>query len=81
MSLSLVATIWDELKNFIPLEDRSEAADSMVMAMIDDDYDAGDIKHAFRGDQYVKEALASHTDDDSIDEEWDEEDEEEEDEY
>jgi hypothetical protein len=72
MSLDLIATIWDELKHFIPSDERSEAADAVVMAMIDNDYDYDDIKQAFRGDKDIKEALASHSDEDIEDDDLDE---------
>jgi hypothetical protein len=75
MSLDLIATIWDELKHYIPSDDRSEAADAIVMAMIDNDYDYADIKQAFRGDKEIKTALASHSDEEIEEEDLDEYDE------
>ena len=80
MPLDLIATIWDEVKHFIPVDDRAEAADAVVMAMIDNDYDFTDIKQAFRSDKDIKEALASHSDEE-IEEDDEEEYEEDSDEW
>lgn len=80
MSLTVISDIWDELKHFIPVTDRAEAADSVVMALIDHDYLIEDIREEFRHDKDIKEAIASHTDDDvevDEEEEWDDEEEEE----
>lgn len=80
MPLELANTIWNELKRYIPQTDRSEAADAFVMAMIDDDIDAEDIRNAFKSDSEIKAALQSYLDDtetwDDEEEDWDEEEEE-----
>jgi hypothetical protein len=69
MTINLVHDLWAELKNFIGPVDRSEAADLLVSVMIDHDYDAEEIKSAFKTDNDVKAALESYLDDTSMDEE------------
>lgn len=81
MPLELANTIWNELKRYIPQTDRAEAADAFVMAMIDDDIDAEDIRNAFKSDSEIKAALQSYLDDteswdEDEEEDWDEEEEE-----
>ena len=67
--------IWTELRRFLSTPDRSEAADLLVNVLIDNDYDAEEIKAAFKGDTDVKRALQSYLDDaedDSDDDDTDE---------
>ena len=73
MAVDLVYEVWSELKRHISSADRSEAADSLVNLLIDNDYDAEQIRDAFKGDSDVKRALQSFLDD--AEEELDEEDE------
>jgi hypothetical protein len=86
MTINLVNDLWAELKHFIGPVDRSEAADVLINVLIDNDYDAEDIKAAFKHDNDVKSALQSYLADNSEDQEEEEEEEtfeydEEEDEY
>lgn len=69
------ADLWQELKRYIPVPDRGEAADLVVSVLIDNDYDAEDIRAAFKGDNDVKRALQSYIDD--AEEDHDEDDDEE----
>jgi homoserine dehydrogenase len=83
MNLDFVAEVWDALRSHIDLNDRSEAADSLVNLLIDNNYEAEDIKNAFKGEKEVitalKEYIAQHDteesyedyDEDDVDEEWD----------
>ena len=73
MAVDIVHEIWQELKRHITATDRAEAADSLVNVLIDNDYDADQIRDAFKGDNDVKRALQSFLDDteDDIDEEDD----------
>lgn len=75
MAVDIVYEIWKELKRHITTADRAEAADSLVNVLIDNDYDADQIRDAFKGDNDVKRALQSFLDD--AEEDLDEEDEEE----
>ena len=81
MNLDFVAEVWDALRSHIDFNDRSDAADSLVNLLIDNNYEAEDIKDAFRGEKEVltalKEYMAQHDTDDSY-EDYDEDDAEEE---
>jgi len=83
MSLNFVAEVWDALRTHIDFNDRSEAADSLVNLLIDNNYEAEDIKDAFKGDKEMLTALKENLahqdteesyedyDEDDADEEWD----------
>jgi hypothetical protein len=75
MSVDLAYDLWNELKRFIGGADRAEAADSMVNLLIDNDFDADDIRSAFKGDAEVKRAVEVYLDDRAVvdDEEYDDE--------
>lgn len=60
MSVELSKEIWDELKRYVNPQDRSEAAETLVSVLIDNDCDASDIKDIFKSDSEVKSALASY---------------------
>jgi len=81
MSVELSKEIWDELKRYVNVVDRNEAAETLVSVLIDNDCDAADIKSVFKSDSDVKSALASYLKDheDEIDEDEDDEFEEDED--
>jgi hypothetical protein len=74
MSVDVAYDIWTELRRFLSTPDRAEAADSLVNVLIDNDYDAEDIRSAFKGDTDVKRALQSYLDDAEEDTEEDSED-------
>lgn len=63
MAVDLASDIWQELKRYIGSTDRSEAADTLINILIDNDYDAEQIRDAFKGDHDVKRALQSYLDD------------------
>jgi hypothetical protein len=72
------ADLWSELKRYISVPDRGEAADILVNVLIDNDYDAEEIKTAFKGDAEVKKALQSYLDDtadEDVEEDYDDEEE------
>jgi hypothetical protein len=83
MSLDFVAEVWDALRSHIDFNDRTDAADSLVNLLIDNNYEAEDIKNAFKGDKEMLTALKenlAHQDteesyedyeEDDQDEEWD----------
>jgi hypothetical protein len=70
MSLDFVAEVWDVLISHIDFNDRADAADTLVNLLIDNDYEASDIKEAFRKDKEVITALKEYTD--QIEEEYEE---------
>lgn len=76
MAVDIVYEVWQELKRHISVGDRAEAADSLVNLLIDNDYDAEQIRDAFKGDNDIKRALQSFLDDaeENIDEDEDDED-------
>lgn len=73
MSVDLAHDLWQELKRYISVTDRADAADTVVNLLIDNDYDAEDIKSGFGGDADIKRALSEYLIDDSAEDE-DEED-------
>ena len=82
MSIEVAAEIWSELKRYVNTVDREEAADSVVSILVDNDYDADDIRTAFKGDSDIKRALTEYLgnneevdeepEDDYDDQDWDE---------
>ena len=74
MSVELAKEIWNELKRYVNTVDRSEAAETLVSVLIDNDVDADEIKDVFKSDGEVKRALTSYLKDhaDEEDEEFDE---------
>jgi len=80
MSIEVANDLWNELRRFLSTPDRAEAADAVVAVLIDNDYDAEDIRQAFKGDKDIKQALESYIDDAEEDTDEDSEDYEE-DEY
>jgi hypothetical protein len=75
MSIEVAAELWGELKRYVNTVDREEAAESVVSILVDNDYDADDIRNAFKGDSDIKRALASYVgnNEEPEDEESDEE--------
>jgi hypothetical protein len=74
MSVTVANDLWNELRRFLSTPDRAEAADAVVALLIDNDYDAEDIRSAFKGDKDIKQALESYIDDTDDDPEEDLED-------
>jgi hypothetical protein len=77
MSIEVAAELWGELKRYVNTVDRDEAAESVVSVLIDNDYDADEIRTAFKGDSDIKRALSTYLDINDSDEESDEEDDDE----
>jgi hypothetical protein len=79
MSVELSKEIWDELKRYVNVVDRDEAAETLVSVLIDNDIGADEIKSAFKTDSDIKKAVTSylkdHADEDEDeDEDYDDED-------
>jgi len=81
MSVELSKEIWDELKRYVNIVDRADAAETLVSTLIDNDIDADEIKSSFKNDSEVKKALAHYLkdhedeeDEDDDEDSWDEED-------
>ena len=79
MSVDLSREIYSELKRFINVVDRDEAAETLVSVLIDNDISADDIKDAFKGEADIKRALTSylkdHLDEEEEEDYYDDEDE------
>ena len=83
MNLDFVAEVWDALRSHIDFNERRDAADTLVNFLIDNNYEAEDIKDAFSGEKEVITALKEYMaqldtedayedyDEDDADEEWD----------
>ncbi len=65
MYLTVVSEVWDEMRRYVNTVDRSEAAETLVGVLIDNDVDPEDIKEAFKGDSDVRRALAEYLDTES----------------
>jgi len=74
MPLELASDIWGELKRYISSVDKDEAAEMLVNILIDNDFDAEQIKSSFKGDSHVKQALSQYLKDEieQEEEEYDE---------
>jgi len=62
MSLSVIAEVWDALRNHIDLHERADAAETLVNYMIDNNFEPDDIKESFRGDKEIATALKYYAD-------------------
>jgi hypothetical protein len=79
MTEELASIIWDELKRYINVVDRSDAAENLIGILIDNDCDPNEIKSAFKNDSEFKKALSSYLsshdeEEEDIEEELEEED-------
>lgn len=81
MAVDLAYDLWSELKRYVPGVDRHEAAEILVNLLIDNDYDAEQIRDVFKGDNDVKRALQLYLDDNLEEEDEEEEEEEYDDDY
>ena len=54
MKLDLIAECWDVLREHIDMNDRSDAADTLVNWMIDNNFEADEVKESFRDKDVVK---------------------------
>ena len=75
MSVDVVGEIWAELKRYVNVVDRADAAESVVSILIDHDVDADEIRTCFKGDSDIKTALSDYLASDSESDEYEEEEE------
>jgi hypothetical protein len=59
MSLDLVAEVWEVLRDHVDFNERSDAADSLVNFLMDNNYEVEDIKDAFK-DKDITKALKGY---------------------
>jgi hypothetical protein len=71
MSVELSREIWDEIKRYVNTVDRSEAAETLISVLIDNDVAADEIRDTFKGDSEVRRALTSYLKDHADEEEED----------
>lgn len=64
MSTDVASEIWSELKRYVNVVDRMEAAESIVAILIDHDHDVEEILHSFKGDSDIKKAMTAYLDND-----------------
>lgn len=57
MSLDFVTEVWDALRSHIDFNERKDAADTLVNLLIENNYEADEIKECFRGDKEITSAL------------------------
>jgi hypothetical protein len=60
MSVELSKEIWNEIKRYVTVVDRDEAAETLVSVLVDNDIAADEIKETFKSDSEVKRALAHY---------------------
>ena len=75
MSLDFTVEIWDALRSHIDFNERSEAADTLVNLLIDNNYEADDIKNAFRGDKEIVTALKGYAEQHDVEDDYEDYDE------
>ena len=59
MSLLVITEVWDALSDYIDMNERSEAADTLVNYLMDSNYEVDDIKDAFK-DKDITKALKGY---------------------
>ena len=59
MSLNTIAEVWDLLREHIDINDRSDAADALIVYLIDNDYSVDDIQDEF-SDKDITRALKGY---------------------
>lgn len=64
MSAEVASEIWGELKRYVNVVDRMDAAESIVSILIDHDHGVDEIRDAFKGDSDIKKALTAYLDND-----------------
>jgi hypothetical protein len=83
MSITVIAELWRALKIEIDENNLSDAAESLINVLVENDYDSAEIKEAFRREPAVIEALREYSsqydeeeyeeyeeDEDTEDDEW-----------
>jgi hypothetical protein len=81
MTLNFVAEVWDALRNHIDFNERKEAADSLVNLLIENNYEADEIKESFRGEKEILTALKDYVSEHEQEEFEDDEEESDDDEW
>lgn len=74
MSLSFISEVWECLRFHLDPSERVVAAEDLINLLIDNDYEAEEIKEAFSDDKDMINALKSHTDEIQEYDDWSDED-------
>ena len=74
MNLDFVAEVWDVLHTHIDFNERKEAADTLVNLLVENNYEADEIKDAFRGEKEILTALKDYVSEHEAEEEYEEDD-------
>jgi len=69
MSLDVISEVWEALRLHVDMNERKDAADTLVTYLMENNYEAAEIKTAFRGDKEVAKALTYYADTHDHDEE------------
>lgn len=69
MSLSVASELWEVLREHIDLNDRRDAADSLVTYLIENNFEIDEIKEEFR-DKDITKALKDYADEHFQEEEY-----------
>ena len=77
MNLELAADLWSVLSEYIDLHDKPAAAETLVTLLIENNYEADDIKDSFRQEKHVltalKEYITAYSDEEEYEDYEDEE--------
>jgi hypothetical protein len=80
MKLDLITDVWEVLREHIDMNDRPDAADTLVNFLMDNNYEVDDIKDAFK-DKDITKALKGYAEQHFQEEEYEEYDDEEDESY
>ncbi len=80
MKLDLITEVWEVLRDHIDLNDRGEAADSLVNFLMDNNYEVDEIKESFK-DKDITKALKGYAAQHFQEEEYEEYEEDEDESY
>lgn len=67
MSLDFVAEVWDALRSHIDMNERKDAADTLVNLLIENNFQPDEIKDAFRGEKEILTALKDYVSEHEVD--------------
>jgi len=84
MSITVIAEVWRALKVEIDGANLTDAADSLVNILIENDYETAEIKEAFRRESEVMDALRDYNsqyEEEEYEEEYEEDEDTEDDEW
>jgi hypothetical protein len=71
MSLSIVSEVWEVLREHIDLNERTDAADTLVNYLMDNNYEVDEIKDEFK-DKDITKALKGYAEQHFQEEEYEE---------